>query len=61
MSASVKPMRVLRAGFRLLLHGLSAESLHGFLVECKHGRMPRLAKRVPPALNVQRPAITGTN
>jgi hypothetical protein len=36
----------MRAGFRLMLHGLSAESLHGFLVECKHGRMPQLARVV---------------
>jgi hypothetical protein len=40
------PLSTMRAGFRLMLHGLSAESLHGLLVECKHGRMPQLARVV---------------
>ncbi|MFP2958825.1 DUF6999 family protein [Myxococcus sp. 1LA] len=53
------PLSTMRAGFRLLLHGLSAESLHAFLVECKHGRMPQLAKLVSPALHVQLPVVTG--
>lgn len=42
------PLTTLRAGFRLMLHGLSAESLHAFLLECKHGRMPQLARIVAP-------------
>ena len=44
------PLTTMRAGFRLMLHGLSAESLHGFLVECKHGRMSQLARIVSPGL-----------
>ena len=44
------PLTTMRAGFRLMLHGLSAESLHGFLVECKHGRMSNLARIVNPGL-----------
>jgi hypothetical protein len=52
------PLTTMRAGFRLMLHGLSAESLHGFLVECKHGRMPQLARIVSPMLQIQKPAVT---
>jgi hypothetical protein len=48
------PLSTMRAGFRLMLHGLSAESLHGFLVECKHGRMPQLARIVSPELQMSR-------
>lgn len=44
------PLTTMRAGFRLMLHGLSAECLHGFLVECKHGRMSNLARIVNPGL-----------
>jgi hypothetical protein len=50
------PLTTMRAGFRLMLHGLSAESLHGFLVECKHGRVSQLARIVSPAL--QKLAVT---
>jgi hypothetical protein len=46
------PLTTMRAGFRLMLHGLSAELLHGFLVECKHGRMPQLARIVAPGLRL---------
>ncbi len=49
------PLSTMRAGFRLMLHGLSAECLHGFLVECKHGRMPQLARVVSPELQMPRP------
>ncbi|EAU65224.1 conserved hypothetical protein [Stigmatella aurantiaca DW4/3-1] len=49
------PLSTMRAGFRLMLHGLSAESLHGFLVECKNGRMPQLARIVAPSLQVHLP------
>ncbi len=52
------PLSTMRAGFRLMLHGLSAESLHGFLVECKHGRMPQLARLMAPGLQVPMPAVT---
>ncbi|CAM3718825.1 hypothetical protein COSO111634_24050 [Corallococcus soli] len=38
-----------------MLHGLSAELLHGFLVECKHGRMPQLARIVAPTLQLPQP------
>ncbi|WP_257792673.1 hypothetical protein [Myxococcus xanthus] len=41
------------------MHEVSDESLHGFLVECKHGRMHQLAKLVSPALYVRLPAVTG--
>lgn len=44
------PLSTMEAGFRLVLHGLSAESLHGFLLECKHGRMPQLARVVSTEL-----------
>lgn len=32
------PMSTLRAGFRLMLHGLAAEGLHALLVRCKHAQ-----------------------
>ncbi len=31
------PMTILRAGYRLVLHGLATESLHALLVKAKHG------------------------
>ncbi|WP_426730162.1 DUF6999 family protein [Myxococcus faecalis] len=49
------PLSTMRAGFRLVLHGLSAESMHAFLVECKHGRMPQLARIVAPGLRAPSP------
>ena len=36
------PFSTLRAGFRLMLHGLSTEVLHGFLRELKAARTPSL-------------------
>jgi hypothetical protein len=50
------PLSTRRAGFRLMLHGLSAESLHSFLVECKHERMPQLARVVSALQAPQLPA-----
>ncbi|MDC0712046.1 hypothetical protein POL68_26495 [Stigmatella sp. ncwal1] len=50
------PLATMEAGFRLVLHGLSAENLHGFLVECKHGRMPQLARVVSAGLQVTKPS-----
>lgn len=37
------PMTTLGAGFRLVLHGLSTEVLHGFLVEMKRAQAARTA------------------
>ena len=37
------PFSTLRAGFRLMLHGLSTEVLHGFLRELKHRQSARVA------------------
>jgi hypothetical protein len=34
------PLSTLRAGFRLMLHGLSAESLHALLLQAKAGKLP---------------------
>ncbi len=34
------PMTILRAGYRLVLHGLATESLHALLVRAKHGALP---------------------
>ncbi|MCY1044872.1 hypothetical protein OV208_26385 [Corallococcus sp. bb12-1] len=53
------PLTTMRAGFRLMLHGLSAELLHGFLVECKHGRMPQLARIVAPTLQLPAQPVSG--
>ena len=32
------PLSTLRSGFRLMLHGLSSETLHALLVRCKRAQ-----------------------
>jgi hypothetical protein len=42
------PESTLRAGYRLVLHGLSTEMLHGLLLQLK-ARQSALAHTQPPA------------
>ncbi|QZD93530.1 hypothetical protein K3162_05840 [Qipengyuania xiapuensis] len=41
------PESTLKAGFRLMLHGLSAEALHGFLCELKARHEAERGKALP--------------
>jgi hypothetical protein len=38
------PLSTLRAGFRLVLHGLATEMQHALLVRCKHEQTQRAAQ-----------------
>ena len=52
------PVSTLRAGFRLMLHGLSSEMLHGILVEMKH--KAAAAQMTHPGLPARRRAAKRT-
>lgn len=45
----VIPLSTLRAGFRLMLHGLAAEQLHYHLRQWKRGALDHLARTAPPS------------